>query len=579
MHAELSAYLLLVAPRLLPERVSAGDRTERYGVGEYLGRVLVPSRSPLVGATASEVVADAARDLDLDVLDIVRGDEHFLAGSGREIAARDVLTVRGDPETIRTFVDLVDLRLLPGASVTDAELDPEGKRPTLVEVVVPTGSDLVGETVAASRLRERYDATILAIRPAGGELIREGFSDVTLDAGDSLLLQTTPESAEFLVEARDLVATGELVDDLVADMDAEGLRGFVRRLDPDEATEVLLAAARAQPRAPLTADDYVEGVLAGNRAMLGRTITIIESRSDRHQELAQEILLRFLQHLRTVPDEERAHRIGITGVPGVGKSTFIESLGKRLTAAGHRVAVLAVDPSSTLSGGSILGDKTRMQDLSVDPNAFIRPSPSSGTLGGVTRTTRATMVVCEAAGYDVILVETVGAGQSEVAVSDMTDFFLVLALPGAGDELQGIKKGVLEIADMIAVNKADGDNEVRAKQAAVHYRNALKIMKHTSPNWTPPVVLCSGLANMGLDKLWDLIEEHKAKLTETGELMDKRRQQRIGWMWSMLENRLIDSLKTNEHVVELLPQVQHDVAEGKLTVTLGVERIMEAYRG
>ena len=217
-----SAYLLVVAPRLIPARVSPGDRTARYEVEAYLGRVLVPSRSPLVGATASEVVADAARDLDIDVLDIVRGDDHFLA-SGREIESRDILTVRGNPETIQQFVDLADLRLLPRASVTDAELDPEGKRPTLVEVVVPTGSGLVGETVAASRLRERYDATILAIRPAGGELIREGFSDVTLDAGDSLLLQTTPESAEFLVEARNLVATGELVDDLIADIRSRGL--------------------------------------------------------------------------------------------------------------------------------------------------------------------------------------------------------------------------------------------------------------------------------------------------------------------------------------------------------------------
>ena len=338
------------------------------------------------------------------------------------------------------------------------------------------------------------------------------------------------------------------------------------------------AAARASVRVPLTVDDYVDGVIAGERAIIGRAITMIESRSPKHQELAQEILLRFLAHLRTIPDEKRAHRIGITGVPGVGKSTFIEALGMNLTGMDHKVAVLAVDPSSSVSGGSILGDKTRMQDLSVNPNAFIRPSPSSGTLGGVTRTTRATMVVCEAAGYDVILVETVGAGQNEVAVSDMTDFFLVLMLPGAGDELQGIKKGVLEIADMIAVNKADADNEVRAKQAGVHYRNALKIMKHTSPNWTPPVVLCSGLNNVGLDKLWANIVRHKETLTKSGELQDKRRRQRIGWMWGMLETRLLDSLKTHPAVVDILPTVQRDVADGHLTATLGVERIMEAYR-
>jgi len=339
------------------------------------------------------------------------------------------------------------------------------------------------------------------------------------------------------------------------------------------------AAVRVPARAALTVDDYVEGVLAGNRATLGRAITIIESRSPRHLELAQEILLRLLNHLREIPDERRAHRIGITGVPGVGKSTFIEALGCNLTRAGHRVAVLAVDPSSTLSGGSILGDKTRMQDLSADPNAFIRPSPSSGTLGGVTRTTRSTMIVCEAAGYDVLLVETVGAGQNEVSVSDMTDFFLVLMLPGAGDELQGIKKGVLEIADMIAVNKADGENELKANQAALHYRNALKIMKHTSPNWTPPVSMCSALNGIGLDTLWESIEVHKQVMTNTGELQEKRRRQRIGWMWGMLENRLLDSLKTHPRVVAELATIQSDVAEGKLTITMGVERILRAYHG
>jgi LAO/AO transport system kinase len=335
---------------------------------------------------------------------------------------------------------------------------------------------------------------------------------------------------------------------------------------------------RVRRRAAFTVDEYVNGVLSGNRTMLGRTITIIESRNPRHQEMGQEILLRLLEHIRGLPHEKRAHRIGITGVPGVGKSTFIEAFGCNLTRSGHTVAVLAVDPSSTVSGGSILGDKTRMQELSVEPNAFIRPSPSSGTLGGVARATRATMVVCEAAGFDVILVETVGAGQSEVAVSEMSDFFLVLMLPGAGDELQGIKKGVLEIADMIAINKADSD-ELKAKQAAVHYRNALKIMKHASPNWAPPVVLCSGLNNLGLDTLWDKLVEHKEKLLGTGELQDKRRRQRIRWMWAMLEDRLMTSLKTHPRVIEQLPGTERDVAEGRLTTTLAVERILHACRG
>jgi len=332
------------------------------------------------------------------------------------------------------------------------------------------------------------------------------------------------------------------------------------------------AAARAQVRAALTLEDYVEGVLSGSRAMLGRTITMVESRNPRHQELAQEILLRLLPH------SGKAHRIGITGVPGVGKSTFIEAFGCNLIDEGHKVAVLAVDPTSTVSGGSILGDKTRMADLSQRDEAFIRPSPSSGTLGGVTRTTRETMIVCEAAGFDVLLVETVGAGQSEVAVSDMTDFFLVLMLPGAGDELQGIKKGVLEIADMIAVNKCEGDNDLRARQAAVHYRNALKIMTPTSPNWLPPVVMCSGLHNIGLDKLWEKITEHHGIMTETGELADKRREQHIHWMWHMLEDRLMTAFRNHPRVGDQIDHVQRNVAEGHLTPTLAVQRLMQAFQ-
>ena len=331
-------------------------------------------------------------------------------------------------------------------------------------------------------------------------------------------------------------------------------------------------AARAPVRAALSIDDYVDGVLAGNRAVVARAITMVESRHPQHQELAQEMLLRLL------PRAGKSHRIGITGVPGVGKSTFIETFGCNLVDAGLSVAVLAVDPTSTVSGGSILGDKTRMQNLAQKAEAFIRPSPSSGTLGGVTRTTRETMAVCEAAGFDVILVETVGAGQSEVAVSDMTDFFLVLMLPGAGDELQGIKKGVLEIADMIAVNKCDG-NEIKAKQAAVQYRNALHIMTPTSPNWTPPVMMCSGLTNIGLDALWEKIGEHREKLTATGELQERRRRQQLQWMWSMLEDRLMHLLRTHPKVTQQLAGIERDVVEGHLTPTLAVDRILHAFRG
>ncbi|MCA8932717.1 MAG: methylmalonyl Co-A mutase-associated GTPase MeaB [Rhodospirillaceae bacterium] len=314
-----------------------------------------------------------------------------------------------------------------------------------------------------------------------------------------------------------------------------------------------------------------DAVLTGNRAAIGRAITLVESRRDDHRALAADLLVRLQ------PKAGNAQRVGITGVPGVGKSTFIESFGKYLTGQGHKVAVLAVDPSSTRTGGSILGDKTRMAELSVDPNAFIRPSPSSGTLGGVTRMTRESMVVLEAAGYDVVLVETVGAGQSETAVAEMCDFFLVLMLPGAGDELQGIKKGVLEIADMIAVNKSDGDNALRARRAAAEYRRALHIMTPISPNWRPPVVLISGLTGMGLDELWGEIENHKKVLTETGERKEKRRKQQLRWMWQLVRDRLLDALHESEDVDSILGQTEREVGAGRITASLAADRLLHAF--
>lgn len=325
--------------------------------------------------------------------------------------------------------------------------------------------------------------------------------------------------------------------------------------------------ARTKP----TPEAYVEGILSGDRVKLAQAITLIESRNPKHQALAQEVLLGVL------PRTGGAHRIGITGVPGVGKSTFIDALGTMLTGREHKVAVMAVDPTSRRTGGSILGDKTRMARLAVDENAFIRPSPSSGTLGGVTRTTRETMLLCEAAGFDVILVETVGVGQSETVVAEMVDFFLVLMIAGAGDELQGIKKGVLELADMIAVNKADGENEARAKQAAGEYRSALHILKPASPNWTPPVVTCSGLKGLGLDKLWEEILLHREKLTESGELDAKRKDQQLRWMWSMLEDQLMSRLKADPAVKQELPKVEAEVMAGTLTPTLAVERVLKTF--
>jgi len=323
--------------------------------------------------------------------------------------------------------------------------------------------------------------------------------------------------------------------------------------------------------APINLDDYVEGVRRGDRTMLGRAITLVESTHPEHQALAQAMLQRLLPHAGN------AHRVGITGVPGAGKSTFIDALGTNLTAAGHRVAVLAVDPTSSRTGGSILGDRTRMQRLSVDSAAFIRPSPTAGTLGGVTRSTREAMVVVEAAGYDVVLVETVGVGQSETLVAEMVDFFLVLMIAGAGDELQGIKKGVLELADMIAVNKADSGNEKRAKAAAMEYQHALRLMHPASPNWTPPVLTCSALENTGLDTIWAQIEQHRRKLSASGELAEKRSNQQVDWMWSTVDDRLLTALRGHSAVRSLLPGLEADVRDGRLTPTLAADRILDAF--
>jgi LAO/AO transport system kinase len=313
-------------------------------------------------------------------------------------------------------------------------------------------------------------------------------------------------------------------------------------------------------------------VRSGDRATLARAITLIESKRADHQRKAHALVQALL------PDTGQAIRVGITGAPGVGKSTTIDTLGTYLTGKGHQVAVLAVDPSSTRTGGSILGDKTRMARLAVDEAAFVRPSPTSGTLGGVAAKTRETMLLCEAAGFDVVLVETVGTGQSETAVADMTDFFLALMLPGAGDELQGIKKGLVELADMIAVNKADGDNLKRANAAAAEYRAALHILNPRSPHWTPPVVTCSALTGKGIAELWDRIREHRESMTSTGELADVRRRQQVKWMWSMVEERLLGRLKSDPALRARLPQIEAAVAEGRLSAALAVEEIATALK-
>ena len=313
--------------------------------------------------------------------------------------------------------------------------------------------------------------------------------------------------------------------------------------------------------------DLARGIRDCDRATLARAITLIESKRADHRNQAHHLVQELL------PLTGKAVRLGITGAPGAGKSTTIDALGTSLTEQGHKVAVLAVDPSSTRTGGSILGDKTRMGRLASDANAFVRPSPSSGTLGGVAAKTRETMLVCEAAGYDVTMVETVGIGQSETAVADMTDFFLVLMLPGAGDELQGLKKGIVELADMIAVNKADGDNVGRAKLAAAEYRAALNILSPRSPTWSPPVVTYSALTGNGIAELWTRVVEHKEKMTASGELAARRREQQVKWMWSMLEERLTSRLRSDPAVRAKLKQAEAAVAAGKLAPTLAVEEI------
>ena len=325
-------------------------------------------------------------------------------------------------------------------------------------------------------------------------------------------------------------------------------------------------ALRDRPAIPdLT--DLGRGIRARERAVIARAITLIESRRSDHQKAAR----RLVQEL--LPLTGKAIRVGITGAPGVGKSTTIDALGTFLTSKGHKVAVLAVDPSSTRSGGSILADKTRMPRLSSDADAFVRPSPSSGTLGGVAAKTRESMLICEAAGFDVVLVETIGTGQSETIVADMTDFFLVLMLPGAGDELQGLKKGVIEIADMLAINKADGDNVKRAQAAAAEYRAALHILNPRSPTWSPPVVTYSALTGVGIAELWDSILDHRQRMTNSGELDARRREQQVKWMWAMLEERVFARLKSDPALRAKLPRIEAAVARGRMSPAIAVEEI------
>ena len=346
---------------------------------------------------------------------------------------------------------------------------------------------------------------------------------------------------------------------------AGGHDGMSRQID--NAT----SAPTIPRRRRLTVEEYVQGVLEGKRNVLAQAITLVESNAPAHLEIAQEVLRQLL------PYTGNSIRIGITGVPGVGKSTFIEALGMFLCEQGHRVAVLAVDPSSTVTRGSILGDKTRMEQLSRDLRAFIRPSPSSGTLGGVTRKSRETMLICEAFGFDVILVETVGVGQSETTVRSMVDFFLLLMLTGAGDELQGIKKGIMELADALLINKADGENKLRAQAAKTDYNRALHYLAPATEGWRTRAYTCSALTDEGIDEIWKVIEEFRRQTTASGFFEKRRQRQVLDWVYTMVEEHLRQSFFAHRGVKDIRAEVEHAVVEGHIPPTVASQELIKKY--
>ena len=314
---------------------------------------------------------------------------------------------------------------------------------------------------------------------------------------------------------------------------------------------------------------YIQGVLDKDMRVLSKAITLIESSRSDHKVLSRQVIDSL------IPYSGKAVRLGITGVPGAGKSTFIESLGMFLIEQGLKVAVLAVDPSSTLSHGSIMADKTRMERLSIEPDAFIRPSPSGGTLGGVASKTRETMIACEASGFDVLIVETVGVGQSETTVASMVDFFLVLMISGAGDEIQGIKKGVLELADAVAVNKADGDNIAKAKRARKEYESALHLLRPETKTWAAPVLICSALKMKGIDNIWETVLDHRKKFTETGELEEKRKKQSVAWMKALLEEGIKEWFYRKNDFRKSLKKLIRDVEKGSVSPTFAAADLLK----
>lgn len=324
-------------------------------------------------------------------------------------------------------------------------------------------------------------------------------------------------------------------------------------------------------RRQFTVDEFVDGILAGNITILSQAVTLVESNLLEHQEIAQQIIERCL------PYSGKSIRIGITGVPGAGKSTSIDTFGMHLCKQGRKLAVLAIDPSSERSGGSILGDKTRMEQLSHEPNAFIRPSPSAGSLGGVARKTRETIILCEAAGFDTVFVETVGVGQSETAVHSMVDFFLLIQLSGTGDELQGIKRGIMEMADAIVINKADGDNVPKANLAASHFRNALQLFPPTDSGWKPPVLTYSGFYGLGIKEIWDMIDEYRHFAQDSGYFYEKRQKQAKWWMYESINEALKNSFYNNPTVKGEIPLTEKQILSDQLSSFVGAQKLLDAY--
>lgn len=335
--------------------------------------------------------------------------------------------------------------------------------------------------------------------------------------------------------------------------------------------ETINRSFKRKKRQALSVEDFVEAILNGDRIVLSQAITLVESKKAEHQTKAQQIVNACLPH------SGKSIRVGITGTPGVGKSTFVESMGQHVTSLGRQLAVLAIDPTSQISHGSILGDKTRMENLSNNPNAFIRPSAAGESLGGVARKTRETIILCEAAGYDVIFVETVGVGQSEVAVHSMVDFFLLLLLPGGGDELQGIKRGVVEMADMIAINKADGDNLAKAKESRKAYRNGLHMFPPKNSNWTATAMTCSALKNTGIKEIWQTIQQYEQFTKKNDYFEDNRQHQAQYWLNETIRNELKARFETHNEVKNHFQTIQSQVQNGEITPFVGAERLMELF--